>query len=324
MWRPTAPRIRELALAAALAVVTAAVYAPLAGHDFVNFDDNLYVYENPHVRQGLSAESLRWAFTSFHASNWHPLTWCAHMLDVELFGLRPAGHHLASLVLHILNALILFFLLGRLTGHPVRAWLVAALFALHPAHVESLAWVAERKDVLSTLFWFLTLAAYAGWARSERRGLYRLSLALFALGLMAKPMLVTVPLTLLLLDDWPLGRFPAWEGLRPPPAARRAMGRRLLEKAPFFVLALASGAVTLLAQRGAMVALQALTPTQRLANGLLAYAGYIRELFGPVGLAVFYPLCRGPFPAARRSLPGRACWRSRPPRSGWPAAGRGS
>ena len=178
MWRPTAPRICELALAAALALATAAVYAPVAGHDFVNFDDNLYVYENPHVRQGFTAESLRWAFTSFHASNWHPLTWCAHMLDVELFGLWPGGHHLSSLALHILNALILFFLLGRLTGRPGPSGLVAALFALHPAHVESVAWVAERKDVLSTLFWFLTLAAYAGWARTGRRGLYRLSLVL--------------------------------------------------------------------------------------------------------------------------------------------------
>ncbi len=328
MWRPTAPRIRELALAAALALATAAVYAPLAGHEFVNFDDNLYVYENPHVLQGFSAESLRWAFTTFHASNWHPLTWLAHMLDVELFGRWPGGHHLSSLALHVLNALVLFGLLAWLTGRPGLSWLVAALFALHPAHVESVAWVAERKDVLSTLFWLLTLAAYVGWARSGRRALYGLSLALFALGLMAKPMLVTVPLTLLMLDVWPLGRFPSWDGLRPPPAAARAMGRLLLEKTPFFLLSLASGVLTLLAQRGAMASLEVLPLSQRFANGLIAYAGYVRELFWPVGLAVFYPLPRdlsyGTAAAAGAGLlavTAAAVWRAR--RQSWFPTGWG-
>jgi tetratricopeptide (TPR) repeat protein len=292
MWRLTSSRIHKLALAASLVIITAAVYAPLAGHDFVNFDDNLYVYENSHVRQGLTAESLRWAFTTFHASNWHPLTWCAHMLDVELFGLWPGGHHLSSLALHILNTLLLFFLLGSLTGCPGRSWLVAILFALHPAHVESVAWVAERKDVLSTLFWFLTLAAYAAWARNGKRGFYRLSLVLFGLGLMAKPMLVTVPLTMLLLDFWPLARFPAWEGLRPPPAAWRAVGRLVLEKLPFFLLTAASSVVTLLAQRTAMVSFQLLSLPERLAISLLSYAQYLAELFWPVNLAVFYPLPR--------------------------------
>ena len=183
MWRPSTRLTREWALAALLAAATVAVYAPIAGHEFVNYDDNLYVTDNPHVQQGLTAESVRWAFTTCHASNWHPLTWWSHMLDVELFGLWAGGHHLSSLALHLLNALLLFALLRGLTGRTGLSWFVAALFALHPAHVESVAWVAERKDVLSTLFYFLTLAAYAGWARTGQAGLYRLSLALFALGL---------------------------------------------------------------------------------------------------------------------------------------------
>lgn len=292
MWRPSTRPTREWALAALLVAVTVAVYAPVVRHGFVNYDDNLYVTENPHVQQGLTAESVRWAFTACHANNWHPLTWCAHMLDVELFGLWAGGHHLSSLVLHLLNTLLLFGLLRALTGSAGRSALVAALFALHPAHVESVAWVAERKDVLSTAFYFLTLAAYAGWARTGRAGLYRLSLGLFALGLMAKPMLVSVPVVLLLLDGWPLARLPAWTGGLPPPAVRRELGRRLLEKAPFAALALASGVVTLLAQRSAMVPLRMLTLPERLTNSALAYVRYIGELVWPADLAVFYPLPR--------------------------------
>jgi len=292
MWRPSTRLTREWALAALLAAATVAVYAPIAGHEFVNYDDNLYVTENPHVQQGLTAESVRWAFSTCHASNWHPLTWWSHMLDVELFGLWAGGHHLSSLALHLLNALLLFALLRGLTGRTGLSWFVAALFALHPAHVESVAWVAERKDVLSTLFYFLTLAAYAGWARTGQAGLYRLSLALFALGLMAKPMLVSVPVVLLLLDGWPLARLPAWTGWPPPPSARRALGRRLLEKAPFAALALASGVVTLLAQGTAMVPLRTLSLAERLANSAQAYVRYVGELFWPTNLAVFYPLPR--------------------------------
>jgi len=294
MWRPGRTRARDLALAALIVALTVAIYAPVASHGFVNFDDNLYVTENPQVRRGLTLETMAWALTHFHASNWHPLTWWAHMLNVELFGLWAGGHHLSSLALHLVNALLLFGLLRHLTGQPLRSAFVAALFAVHPAHVESVAWVAELKDVLSTAFLFLTLAAYAGWAKTGRAGLYRLSLLLFALGLAAKPMLVTVPAILLLFDWWPLGRLAGLSGTEPPPDTWRRIGRLLLEKAPFAVLALASGVITLLAQQGAMVTVRALTPGERLCNSLQAYVRYIGAMFWPLDLAVYYPL-RHPF-----------------------------
>lgn len=190
-----------------LLALTLLVYARAIENDFVNLDDPSYVTENPHVVTGLGPANLGWAFTSIEKANWHPLTWLSHMADAQIFGIDPRGHHLTSVLLHGVNCVLLFLLLLRVTGARWRSALVAALFAVHPLHVESVAWVAERKDVLSTLFLLLTILAYAAYVRRPGPWRYTLTLILFALGLMAKPMLVTLPCLLLLLDYWPLGRF---------------------------------------------------------------------------------------------------------------------
>ena len=189
-----------------LAVLTGLVYGPVGGHDFVNYDDAEYVYENPRVLAGLTLDGVRWAFTESHAANWHPLTWLSHMADVELFGAAPGRHHLVNVVLHVLNALLCFAFLRAATGAAWPSTLVAALFALHPLRVESVAWISERKDLLAGTFFFLTLLAYARYARAPSTGRYLLVALALALGLMAKPMLVTLPCVLLLLDLWPLRR----------------------------------------------------------------------------------------------------------------------
>jgi len=225
---PTTPfraRWVTLCLAVALAAIAAAVYAPVRHHDFVSIDDPLYVSENPVVSRGVTWEGVKWAFTTGHAANWHPVTWLSHMADVEAFGMTPGRHHVTSAALHVVNTLLLFLLLKRMTGRAGPSAFVAALFAVHPLHVESVAWIAERKDVLSALFWLLTTWAYVGYVRAKRAGsppaaalvpaphagretgFYLLMLLLYALGLMAKPMLVTLPLTLLILDWWPLNRL---------------------------------------------------------------------------------------------------------------------
>ncbi|MHC4500873.1 MAG: ArnT family glycosyltransferase, partial [Planctomycetota bacterium] len=191
----------------ALALSTLVVYWQVRNYDFVNFDDPHYVHKNPIVQSGITLDSIKWAFTTGHAANWHPLTWLSHMLDCQLFGTNPGWHHLTNLLLHIANTLLLFAVLKRMTGTLWRSAFVAALFALHPCHVESVAWISERKDVLSTLFWLLTMAAYVRYVNRPRISSYLLTLLTFALGLMAKPMLVTLPFVLLLLDYWPLGRF---------------------------------------------------------------------------------------------------------------------
>ena len=190
-----------------LALLTLAVFWQVRGHDFINLDDEQYVTQNPHVRGGLTAGNLTWALTTTHASNWHPLTWLSHQLDVQFFGMDPAGHHGVSLFFHVANTLLLFFLLNRMTQTLWQSAAVAFLFALHPLHVESVAWVAERKDVLSTFFLLLTLWAYFVYTRSP--GIVRMIpvAVFFALGLLSKPMLVTLPFVLLLLDYWPLGRY---------------------------------------------------------------------------------------------------------------------
>ena len=214
---------RSILMPLLLALVTLAVYGQVLSHDFLHYDDSVYVTENPAVREGLSWEGIRWAFTAMYRSNWFPLTWLSHMLDCQLFGLNPAGHHFTNLLLHVLNTLLLFALLQRMTGAQRRSALVAALFAVHPLHVESVAWVAERKDVLSTFFAFLATWFYVGYAqqpagrRAKRRD-YGLTFLFFAMGLMAKSMLVTLPFVFLLLDYWPLRRFP-------PPSAPTGKGR---------------------------------------------------------------------------------------------------
>ena len=190
-----------------LTVATLTAFWPVILCGFINFDDPQYVSENIHVQHGITLKGIRWAFTTGHAGNWHPLTWMSHMLDVQLFGLHPHMHHVTNLLFHIANTLLLFFVLNRMTKAPWKSALVAALFALHPLHVESVAWISERKDVLSAFFWMLTMAAYTYYVERPRLRSYLAVFILFALGLMAKPMLVTLPFVLLLLDYWPLQRF---------------------------------------------------------------------------------------------------------------------
>jgi protein O-mannosyl-transferase len=266
------------AVCAFLLLGVALVFGQTVHHEFINYDDEVYVYENPHVVSGLTTEGVAWAFTTGHASNWHPLTWLSHMLDCQLYGLKPWGHHLSSVLLHAAAAILLFLVLRRMTGDLWPSAFVAAVFAIHPLRVESVAWVAERKDVLSGLFFMLTLAAYVAYVRHPFSLLRYLTVAvLFALGLMAKPMLVTLPFVLLLLDYWPLGRMAA---IKPRPVA---------EKIPLFALAAASCVATSLAQSKAVAPLEILPLSLRIGNALVAYVAYIGQLFYPVGLAVFYP-----------------------------------
>ena len=276
---------RTLVLAGAMALLAFLTFLPALGHDFLVYDDDQYVTANPAVRAGLTGSSVRWAFTSGHAANWHPLTWLGHMVDVQVWGLEPRGHHLTNLLLHAANAAVLFLALQALTGAPWRSALVAALFAVHPTRIEAVAWVAERKELLSALFGFLALLAYAAWARRGGRGQPWGALALFAAGLLAKPMLVSLPFVLILLDVWPLGRV----SLDARPV--RALVRGLIDKAPFLLLAAVSCAVTFVVQRagGAVGTLESYPLPVRIANALVAYAGYLRRLVWPVDLAVFYP-----------------------------------
>jgi len=302
-----------------LALITLLVYLPAARDGFINFDDQDYVTENSVVQKGLTWTGIKWAFTTGHASNWHPITWLSHMADCELFGLNAGAHHSVNALFHTANAVLLLLLLFRLTGALWPSAFVAALFAWHPLHVESVAWISERKDVLSTFFALLTLLAYTRYAQKksgvERRASradttvpalgsrlwtfdYTLALIFFALGLMSKPMLVTLPFVMLLLDYWPLQRLPTLN-----PSARRSTAktvppatcRRLaLEKWPFFLLAAASCVVTFLVQSqrsGAAVASLELVPLHyRFCNALASYGLYLLKTVWPVRLAVFYPL----------------------------------
>jgi tetratricopeptide (TPR) repeat protein len=274
------PRRATALAAAGIAALTLAIYAQVIGFDFVGLDDPRYVTENPAVLAGVTRDGAEWAFTTFHKSNWHPLTWLSHMLDVALFGADPAGHHATSVLLHLLNALVLLALLLRLTGAPWPSAWVAALFAVHPLHVESVAWVSERKDVLCTLFGLLAIGAYAEYARGRRIALLAVSLLLFAVSLAAKPMFVTLPFLLLLLDYWPLERL----------RADRTLAVRLAEKLPFAALALASSAVTLAADHhGRATDWLQLDLPARIANALVSYATYLVRAVWPADLAAFYP-----------------------------------
>jgi protein O-mannosyl-transferase len=270
-----------------LVALTVAVYFQVGGHEFLNYDDDAYVTGNAHVTGGLSLENTLWAFTSVEAANWHPLTWISHQLDVQLFGLAPRGHHLSSLAIHCVSTLCLLFWLLRSTGALWPSALVAALFALHPMHVESVAWVAERKDVLSGLFFFLTLIAYSRFV--ERRGLLRYLLALlfFLLGLMSKPMLVSLPLVLLLLDYWPHRRL-GGEGEPAGQVARRAAAL-IVEKIPFIAATLFSCAMTMRAQSGAISDTNLVPVALRLENALVAYLRYLGKTVWPWELGMLYP-----------------------------------
>jgi len=270
-----------------LALVTLAVYWPVLDAGFINYDDQGYVTDNPCVKAGLTWPGVVWAFTTDHTGNWHPLTWLSHMLDCQLFGMKAGGHHLSNVALHIINALLLFLVLGNLTGALWRSAMVAALFALHPLHVESVAWVSERKDVLCMLFWILTVGAYAKYARVPTAASYALVLLLFAFCLMAKPMGVTLPFVLLLLDYWPLKRiaFPLRHTLR------SVLLHLVWEKLPLLALAILSSVVTLIVQHraGAVAAVSALPIELRLANALASYVLYLKKMLWPTGLAPLYP-----------------------------------
>ena len=300
----TVRRIRRMLL-----VLTLGVYAlSVLTNDFVMFDDDDYVVSNPHVMSGLSLANIGWSF-GFHSANWHPLAWISHMLDCSLFGLDfPAGHHFTSLVLHCASTLLLFGLLRRLTGTVWRSALVAAWFAWHPLHVESVAWVAERKDVLCAFFGILSLRAYARFAATSKaqnpfqNRQYWAALMLFALGLMSKPMLVTLPCVLLLLDFWPLRRIadfgmslPRQAGSSPVALPPVPLLRLVLEKIPFFALTLGASVLTFLAQRasGAVASIHQDPFTQRCLNSVLAYFGYLEKMLVPTNLAIFYPVQPG-------------------------------
>jgi len=278
-----------------LSVITLVVFWRTGFHEFINYDDNDYVTNNIHVQAGLTWGGLIWAFTSFDAGNWFPLTWISHMIDCQLYGLSPGGHHLTSVFLHLANTLLLFTLLSRLTGSLWRSAFVAALFAVHPLHVESVAWVAERKDVLSTLFWMLSLMAYAWYVERPVLIRYLLVLLIFVLGLMSKQMLVTLPIVMLLLDYWPLGRLVDGAGRAGINSTLSPILRMILEKLPFLALSIASGVVTILAQQtGTEFRIQNNTYWVNLAQAPLSYVHYLLKMCWPSDLAVIYPLVAGP------------------------------
>jgi tetratricopeptide (TPR) repeat protein len=285
----TKPWQRQIGIAILLLVATLAVYGQVVHHDFINYDDPQYVTENLPVSGGLTLAGVKWAFSSLHASNWHPLTWLSHMLDVQLFGLNPAGHHGSNLFWHCVATVLLFFLLHRLSGSVWQSGIVAALFALHPLHVESVAWVAERKDVLSATFWMLTLLCYVRFVESPRADWYCATCICLALGLMAKPMLVTLPFVMLLMDYWPLGRLTAVPEAIMPLASRRSIGYLVYEKLPFLVLVGASCVISSYAQRQVMSTFETIPLVTRIANALVSYLAYLVKMMLPLQLAPFYP-----------------------------------
>ena len=317
---------RALPICLFLIITTLAVFWQVKDHEFINYDDTEYITENLHVQGGVTLKGVTWAFTTFHAANWHPLTWLSHMLDVQLFGVKPGWHHLMNLLFHIANTLLLFLVLHRMTKALWQSAFVAALFALHPLHVESVAWVSERKDVLSAFFWMLTMGAYVYYV--ERPGLqrYLLVFTFFSLGLMSKPMLVTLPFVLLLLDFWPLGRLQYRkadpeihaEALSPSSIAKQKRKSKkqnavkekaqvknptdfhyqwtlirplVWEKVPFFILTAIASVVTYIAQQkgGALSSLKAISFDVRVVNSIVSYVSYIGKMIWPANLAVFYP-----------------------------------
>ncbi len=271
-----------------LAFVAIAAYLPAIYLGFVNYDDPLYVTDNMVVQKGLSWRGITWAFSEFHAANWHPLTWLSHMTDVQIWGMRAGGHHITNVVFHAANCVLLFLWLRSMTGACWRSALVAALFAVHPLHVESVAWVSERKDVLSTFFGILSLWGYTRYAQASRLGYYLISLTMFALGLASKPMLVTWPFVMLLMDYWPLQRM-----AKPAPIGK-SWGALVLEKIPFFALSAASSVVTFYAQQAgeAVASLRTVPLDARIANALVAYMRYAGKIVWPANLAVIYPAGR--------------------------------
>jgi protein O-mannosyl-transferase len=305
--RKLSPETHNYLIILLLVTLTLVVYWRTGSNAFVNYDDIQYVTANSHVRGGFTVANVHWAFTTFEMGNWHPLTWLSHMADFRLFELNPRGHHFTSVFLHIANTVLLFAVLNRMTGVLWRSAFVAALFSLHPVHVESVAWVAERKDVLSTFFFMLTLLAYVSYARKPGAARYLFVVLAFVLGLMAKSMLVTLPFVLLLMDYWPLGRFGVTRlnAAGEPDVAKdrqfakgASVSRLILEKVPLFLLAAGFSVIAIHAQKAekAVASLEALPVASRMANALTAYASYLGKMVWPVKLVVIYPLS-GPAPA---------------------------
>jgi tetratricopeptide (TPR) repeat protein len=289
----TTPWTKVLISVALLTAITAIAYWRVGQNGFLNYDDNVYVTDNWYVQHGLSLESVKWAFGSARANNWHPLTWLSHMTDVQLFGMNAQAQHFMNLGIHLANTLLLFGFLAYCTRRLAPSWLVAALFAIHPLHVESVAWIAERKDVLSALFWMATMWMYAAYARRPSPGRYLGVLLIFALGLMAKPMLVTLPLVLLLLDYWPLNRFKfgekLWERKLRFSGSDITANGLVVEKLPLLVMAGISCVMTIRAQHAAIATMESVDIMSRLTNAIVSYGRYIFSMFWPAGLAVFYP-----------------------------------
>jgi hypothetical protein len=297
------------ALGLLLVVATVALYSPVRGHPFVNYDDNVYVTENAQVKSGLNWDTVQWAFTTSEAGNWHPVTWLSHAFDYQLFQAEPAGHHNTNLLLHVLNVLLLFWVMRQATGFTGRSWMVAALFALHPINVESVAWISERKNLLSMLFFLLALGAYRWYVREPRTSRYTVVAALFALGLMAKPQVITLPFVLLLWDYWPLRRMaiagdqagfdtrddcpaPRKNGVERGGLPQRSFSWLIGEKLPLLALCGASAFITMEAQQaaGAMHTVKNSFPLSiRLGNAIVGYARYLGKALWPSHLALVYP-----------------------------------
>jgi Tfp pilus assembly protein PilF len=298
------------------------VYIQVKNFEFIHYDDDVYITDNYQVQSGLNSKSIRWAFSSIHGSNWHPLTWISHMTDIEIFGMNAGGHHLSNLFFHIINTILLFYILFRMTKASWCSAIVAGLFALHPLHVESVAWISERKDVLSTMFWLLTMWAYIRYIEKPQPGRYILILLSFILGLMSKPMLVTLPFVLLIIDFWPLKRlqtgqkfstsglntgdiksvenriYKKQKKLQKSKNDQKDLFKKnirashlIIEKIPLFVLTIVSSIITFIAQRrgGAVISLEKYSFSLRTANALVAYVKYIIKMIWPSNLAVLYP-----------------------------------
>lgn len=281
----TVPHIRlDILVCLFLVIITLAVYQQVRNYEFVNYDDDIYITSNLKVKSGLTAANIRWALTDEHGGNWHPVTWLSHMLDIELYGMNAGRHHLINVLFHIINTLLLFLVFRKMTGDLGQSSFVAALFALHPVQVESVAWVAERKNVLSTFFWMLTMWSYVRYIEHPEIKRYLLIVMIFVLGLMSKPMLVTLPFVLLLLDFWPLCRF---ENIAGNLQRNPQILRPVMEKIPLIVLAAVSCVVTLRVER--VRSFDQFPLQSRIANALVSYTSYIKKMIWPGNLACIYP-----------------------------------
>lgn len=287
---------KTLIISALLIGITLTIYLPVTQNSFINFDDGMYVFANPMIKSPITLKNVYWAFTTFYAANWHPLTWLSHMLDYKVFGLNAGGHHLTSLLIHLTSTVLLFLVFDKMTRRRWPSAFIAAAFAVHPFHVESVAWVAERKDVLCAFFWILTMGAYARYVANPQRGQYGLVLLTFILGLMAKPMMVTLPFVLLLLDYWPLHRFILFDQGDNPNGPingftypQRRFLALIVEKIPFFLLSAFFAIVTYYAQQSANAVNQLIPLSARIFNALISYITYVGKMFWPLPLSVFYP-----------------------------------